>query len=101
MKRISNFDQLSVGDRMVSVGLNAFAIIEFRERHPRSPGYAIMLNELGDGLPKFSQERLSREEWYLYTGSTEDNSRIKQMLVDNALNHYNKLKETALPKVNP
>ena len=98
MKRISNFSQLTVGDRIVNIGLNSFTIIEFRERHPRSPGYAIMLNEMGDGLPKFSQERLSREEWYLYAGSSEDNQCIKQMMMDKALQHYNKLKEILLRK---
>jgi len=45
-------------------------ILEFVCIHPHNSEYSIFLNSCEDGMPKFYNKRLEKENFYLYDGSS-------------------------------
>lgn len=68
MERITSVNQLSKGDRIAKIDGNKVILLEFICIHPHNEKYSVMLDDNKDGVPKFWNEDLERQEWYKYTG---------------------------------
>lgn len=70
MKRITNINQLKPGNKIFTVNRDgSLEILEFREIHPNNDNYSLFLNENQDGMHKFFNKNLEKEEYYLYDDS--------------------------------
>ena len=93
MKRITDVSELKKGDKIVRVYHNGeYEIIEYLCPHPYNEEYSLFLNQNKDGMPKFYNNRLKGEEWYLYTRKNNFNEVI-DMRIELLTKHINKLKE--------
>lgn len=74
MDRIVNISELHPGDKIVRVcGFDGrVEILEYVGPHPHHESYSVFLNSTYDGVPKFYNERLQKEEWYRYGGDCWD-----------------------------
>ena len=72
-ERVTNVLQLQPQDKIWSIEIltGRVVIIEFVCVHPHNENYSVFLNENHDGLPKFYNEKLEKEEWWRYDGSIE------------------------------
>jgi len=82
MKRITEISQLTKGDIIVTIVDNKVVKREFVCVHPHNDKYSIFLNELYDGCPKFYNETLKFNEWYLFTNSKEEWKELNAMIVE-------------------
>ena len=92
MKRITSVTELKKGDKIVRVThLGEYEIIEFLCIHPYNEEYSLFLNQNKDGMPKFYNDRLKGEEWYLYDRKNDFNEVI-DMRIELLNRHIEKLK---------
>lgn len=72
-ERVTNVLQLQPQDKIWSIEMltGRVVIIEFVCVHPHNENYSVFLNDNHDGLPKFYNEKLEKEEWWRYDGSIE------------------------------
>lgn len=82
MKRITEISQLTKGDIIVTIVDHKVVKREFVCVHPHNDKYSIFLNETYDGCPKFYNETLKFNEWYLFTNSKEEWKELNAMMVD-------------------
>lgn len=82
MKRITEISQLTKGDIIVTIVDHKVVKREFVCVHPRNDKYSIFLNETYDGCPKFYNETLKFNEWYLFTNSKEEWKELNAMIVE-------------------
>ena len=82
MKRITEISQLTKGDIIVTIVDHKIVRREFVCVHPHNDKYSIFLDELYDGCPKFYNETLKFNEWYLFTNSKEDWKELNAMMVE-------------------
>lgn len=82
MKRITEISQLTKGDAIVTIVDHKVVKREFVCVHPYNDKYSIFLNETYDGCPKFYNETLKFNEWYLFTNSKEDWKELNAMMVE-------------------
>lgn len=67
MKRIKTISELKPGDIIWRIKNNIeLQEIEFLCIHPHNENYSLFMDMNKDGLPKFYNERLETEVWYLY-----------------------------------
>lgn len=86
MKRITEISQLTKGDVIVTIADYKIVKREFVCVHPHNDKYSIFLNELQDGCPKFYNENLKYNEWYLFTNSKKDWKELNAMMVEDLKN---------------
>lgn len=82
MKRVTEISQLTKGDIIVTIVDHEIVKREFVCVHPHNDKYSIFLNELYDGCPKFYNETLKFNEWYLFTNSKEEWKELNAMMVE-------------------
>ena len=82
MKRVTEINQLTKGDIIVTIVDCKIVKREFVCVHPHSDKYSIFLNEYHDGCPKFYNENLKFKGWYLFTNSKEDWKELNAMIVE-------------------
>ena len=82
MKRITEISQLTKGDIIVTIVDHKIVKREFVCVHPHNNKYSLFLNELQDGCPKFYNENLKYNEWYLFTNSKEEWKELYEMVVE-------------------
>lgn len=82
MKRVTEINQLTKGDIIVAIADNKDVKREFVCVHPHNDKYSLFLDELYDGCPKFYNDNLKTQEWYLFTNSKEENKELKAMIVE-------------------
>lgn len=82
MKRITEISQLTKGDIIVTIVDHKVVKREFICVHPHNDKYSIFLNETYDGCPKFYNETLKFNEWYLFTNSKEEWKELNAMMVE-------------------
>lgn len=82
MKRITEISQLTKGDIIVTIVDHKVVKREFVCVHPHNDKYSIFLNETYDGCPKFYNETLKFNEWYLFTNSKEEWKELNAMMVE-------------------
>lgn len=86
MKRVTEISQLTKGDVIVTIVDHKIVKREFVCVHPHNDKYSIFLDELYDGCPKFYNETLKFNEWYLFTNSKEDWKELNAMMVEDLKN---------------
>lgn len=82
MKRVTEISQLTKGDIIVTIVDHKVVKREFVCVHPHNDKYSIFLDELHDGCPKFYNETLKINEWYLFTNSKEEWKELNAMIVE-------------------
>lgn len=82
MKRVTEISQLIKGDVIVTIVDHKIVKREFVCVHPHNDKYSIFLNETYDGCPKFYNETLKFNEWYLFTNSKEEWKELNAMIVE-------------------
>lgn len=82
MKRVTEISQLTKGDIIVTIVDHKVVKREFVCVHPHNDKYSIFLNETYDGCPKFYNETLKFNEWYLFTNSKEEWKELNAMMVE-------------------
>lgn len=82
MKRVTEINQLTKGDIIVTIADYKIVKREFVCVHPHNDKYSIFLNELQDGCPKFYNETLKLKEWYLFTNSKGEWKELNAMMVE-------------------
>lgn len=86
MKRVTEINQLTKGDIIVTIADYKIVKREFVCVHPHNDKYSIFLDELYDGCPKFYNDNLKLKEWYLFTNSKEDLKELNAMMVNELKN---------------
>lgn len=73
MKRITDIKELKPGDKIWHINkFNGNAdILEFVCIHPHNEAYSIFLDINYDGMPKFYNDRIKEEEYFLYDGTNK------------------------------
>lgn len=70
-ERITDINQLKQGDWIFTVQSGKYELIMFREIHPTNPAYSLFMDNMKDGMPKFYNDDLKKQEYYRYDGSKE------------------------------
>lgn len=86
MKRVTEISQLTRGDIIVAIKDLKIVKREFVCAHPHNDKYSIFLDELYDGCPKFFNENLRFQDWYLFTNTEEDRKELYTMMVEELKN---------------
>lgn len=79
MEQVFDVHSLSPGDKIVSIDDGRVEILEFLCIHPNHDKYSLFLNRLDDGTPKFYNERLRKESWYLFKDTKDMWNNIKNL----------------------
>ena len=79
MEQVFDVHSLSPGDKIVSITDGRVEILEFLCIHPHNDKYSLFLNRLNDGTPKFYNERLRKESWYLFKDTKDMWDKIKNL----------------------
>lgn len=79
MEQVFDVHSLSPGDKIVSIYDGKVEILEFLCIHPHNDKYSLFLNRLNDGTPKFYNERLRKESWYLFKDTKDMWNNIKNL----------------------
>lgn len=79
MKQIYDIHFLSPGYKIISINNGSTEILEFLCIHPHNDKYSLFLNHLKDGTPKFYNERLRNEDWYLFEDTKNMRNNIKNL----------------------
>lgn len=79
MKRIRNIKELKQGDKIIRIDLDSVETREFLCIHPHNYHYSLFLDSNLDGMQKFYNPRLEREQWYLYSDNEWNEIRKKQI----------------------
>lgn len=94
MKKITSISELKKGDKIAHVfGNGNYEIIEFLCIHPYNKEYSLFLNQNKDGMPKFYNNRLKGEDWYLYTSDNfNDLIDLRIDKLGKMINKFNEIK---------
>lgn len=82
MKRVHDISELKEGDSIIRVIAGRLEQLEYIGPLGANSEYSIFLNEYYDGTPKFYNNRLTYENWYLFTNSKDDWIQIYNLMIE-------------------
>lgn len=97
MKRVKDISELKAGDSIIRVIAGRLEQLEYFGPLRTNSEYSIFLNERFDGSPKFYNNRLTYENWYLFTNSKDDWIQIYNLMIEYHKSSIKNLKKWIKP----